>query len=237
MAYEKTFQTALQEVGLLLTKEQEDAFLTYKDILLEWNEKMNLTAIKDDEGIAIKHFVDSILVLTKISMEGKSVIDVGTGAGFPGIPLKIVEPTIALTLLDALKKRTAFLEEAVKATALQEVDIVWSRAEIAAKDPKYREAFDMTVSRAVAPLNILLEYTLPFLKVGGILVAQKGDNYEEEIKKAQNALKVLRATVIDIHVLQLPVSRETRSLIIIQKQEQTPKKYPRNAGTPSKNPL
>ncbi|MGB9612888.1 MAG: 16S rRNA (guanine(527)-N(7))-methyltransferase RsmG [Candidatus Margulisiibacteriota bacterium] len=204
-------------------------FEIYLNELLEWNKKFNLTSIVDPEEIRKKHFEDSLLLLEVIDLSNQSVVDIGTGAGFPGIPLKIVRPEIKLTLLEATKKKVEFLKHLVSTLALQKVEVVWTRAEDYAKEK--REAFDIALSRAVARLNILSEYCLPLVKVGGIFVAYKEEKVEDEIKEAETAIEILGGKLKEVKRFPL------RSLVIIDKIKPTPAKYPRRAGMAKKRPL
>ncbi|OGB88141.1 hypothetical protein A3H38_02715 [candidate division WOR-1 bacterium RIFCSPLOWO2_02_FULL_46_20] len=210
-------------------------FDVYLQELLAWNKKFNLTAITKSEEIKIKHFEDSLALRQALRLTKQSVIDIGTGAGFPGIPLKIVCPEIKLTLLEATKKKTEFLKHIVSTLNLKGVDIVWGRAEDLAKDK--RESFDLAVARAVANLNILSELCLPFVKVGGQFIAYKEDKVEAEVEVAANTIKTLGGELQEIKKVILPGSDIVRSLIIIKKVSPTPAKYPRRAGVANKNAL
>lgn len=204
-------------------------FDLYLKELLEWNKKFNLTSITDPEEIRIKHFEDSLAILQVLQLSNQSVIDVGTGAGFPGIPLKIACPEISLTLLEATKKKVEFLKHIVSILKLKNVEIIWGRAEDIAKQK--RESFDLAVSRAVARLNVLCEYCLPLVKIGGLFVAYKEEKVEEEVEEAKNAIAVLGGNLREIKKFPL------RSLVIIDKIKPSPVKYPRRAGMAKKKPL
>jgi 16S rRNA (guanine527-N7)-methyltransferase len=219
-----------------LSKEQTDEFLYYKEILKQWNEKINLTAIEDDREIVIKHFIDSLSIAPYIKNRGKSIIDIGTGGGFPGIPLKIIFPFLKVTLLDSLEKRIKFLNEVINRLNLNGISAVHSRAEDKGTDSDYREKYDMAVARAVASLPVLLEYCLPFVKVGGIFIAMKGSN-TEEVEGSAKALDILGGKIEDVVELELPLSDIKRNIIIVKKFRQTSTRYPRKAGKPSKDPL
>lgn len=227
-----------KELNIEITDHQVDQLIKYKDILLEWNQKMNLTAIEDEKEVMIKHFLDSLsCIQTKYLKNEGTMIDVGTGAGFPGGPLKIALPNMKLTLLDSLKKRIGFLEEVCKETALESVEFVHGRAEDFGQNKGYREKYDYAVSRAVAALNVLVEYCLPFVKVGGYFICQKGPGLMEELPEAKNAIKVLGGEVVEQIAVTLPFSDITHYILVIKKIKQTPAKYPRKAGKPSKEPI
>ncbi len=241
-SFRDTFLKAVSAMGLSLAEEQIKAYETYMELVLSWNQKMNLTAITEEKEFIFKHFVDCLLILQAaqekgLSFQGKKVIDVGTGAGFPGIPLKIAEPTMELVLLDSLKKRTVFLQEAVNTLGLTDTTVIWDRAETAGHRQELRSAFDFCVSRAVAPLPILLEYTIPFIKPGGYLISQKGAKGEEEKEGAQKALSILQSEVKAQKNTELPVLGDKRVILLIQKKGEISSKYPRNVGKPEKNPL
>ncbi len=215
---------------------QISMFYEYMLLLLEWNEKINLTAITEPKDVIVKHFIDSILAIKYIK-SGSSIIDVGTGAGFPGIPLKIMDESLNLTLLDSLNKRTIFLQEVIDKLNLNGVNIIHGRAEDVAQDNKHREMYDYAISRAVAPLNILLEYLVPYTKVNGNVIAMKGSNAEEEVDLAQNAIKKLNVNIREKAIKKLPDNSGERFIIIFNKDKKTDKIYPRKAGTPKKSPL
>lgn len=222
------------DIEIDATKAQK--FITYKNILVEWNKVMNLTGITEDKEVVIKHFADSVTVLNTIDFKEKSVIDVGTGAGFPGLPLKITEPSIKLTLLDSLTKRLNFLEE-VCHNINTDAEFVHARAEELGQDENYREKYDIAVSRAVAPLNVLAEFDLPFVKVGGVMVALKGPGAYAEVKTAEKALKELGGEIEKVEEVVLPNTDLKHTVIVIRKIENTPDKYPRRAKKIERNPL
>lgn len=232
--YEKIEEQA-QQIKVNLEKSQIEKFYLYMNLLLEWNKKINLTAIKEPNEVIKKHFIDSLTV-SKYIEDNTKVIDVGTGAGFPGIPLKIARGNLNITLLDALNKRLNFLNEVINKTNLKNIETVHYRAEEAGKIDKYRENFDIAISRAVAPLNILVEYLLPLVKIGGRCICMKG-SYKEEIENSKNAIEILGGKIEKIEEFVLPESDINRSVIIIKKVSKTPAKYPRKAGTPSKEPI
>ena len=205
---------------------------------MEWNQKMNLTALTEPKDVAIKHMIDSVSAYDeKWFSEGMSVIDVGTGAGFPGLPLKILCPSLKVTLLDSLNKRVKFLETVVSELGLSDIVCVHARAEEAARQKQYREKFDAVVSRAVARLPILAEYDLPFVRVGGFFAAMKGAKYEEEAEEAKKAVKLLGGGEPVLREIKLPGLEDKRGIIYIRKEKKTPSVYPRKAGTPEKNPI
>ena len=210
----------------------------YRDLLLEWNENVNLTAITDPEEVRIKHFEDSLTCLESgLFFPGAKVIDVGTGAGFPGLPLAMARPDISVTLLDSLKKRLLFLDEVIAQTDIQNAKTVHARAEDGGRDKNLRERFDIVVSRAVSRLSVLCEYTLPYLKVGGTLIAMKGPSAEEELQEAQNAIKVLGGGEVTVQKTALEDESLSHCLVMIKKVRPTPTTYPRKAGMPTKTPL
>lgn len=219
-----------------LSDKQENQFEKYMKLLVEWNEKVNLTAITEHDDIILKHFVDS-LTIEKYINNGASVIDVGTGAGFPGIPLKIYNESLDVTLLDSLNKRINFLNEVIKELDLEKIKTIHLRAEDGGKDEMLREKFDVATSRAVANLSTLSEYLLPFVKVGGEAICMKGPNVEDELKDAKKAIKILGGEVEKNEKIVLPNSDIERNIIIIKKVKPTPKSFPRKAGTPSKAPI
>lgn len=224
------------ELNIVLSENQLNQFLDYARLLVEWNEKMNLTAITDDEGIATKHFLDSLSALTTERVLG-SVIDVGTGAGFPGLVLKIAKPEIELTLLDSLNKRITFLKEISKELRLDGIDFVHARAEDGGQNVLYRGKFDTVVSRAVANMTVLSEWCLPFLKVGGHFLALKGPLAEEELKDAKRAISILGGEICEVKEVKIPFTDLEHKIIIIKKVRQTPMKYPRKPGIAAKNPI
>jgi len=219
-----------------LSKKQTEEFVSYEKELLKWNEVMNLTAITDHEEIELKHFIDS-LTISSLIRDNFSVIDVGTGAGFPGIPLKIKNPTLNITLLDSLNKRVKFLNEVIKNLTLENIEAVHGRAEELGQNEKYREKYDYSVSRAVARFEVLLEYMAPFVKPGGKIIMMKGPKIEDELKSGKRALKELSCEIEEIKNFKLPDSDQERNIIIISKKEKLSKKYPRKPGIPAKMPL
>ncbi len=221
-----------------LTTEQSKKFNRYYELLIEWNQKINLTAITDRDEVWVKHFEDSLSIDRILDMSKiESVIDVGTGAGFPGIPLKIIYPKIKLTLLDSLDKRVRFLKEVISELALENVTALHGRAEDYGRDEKYREEYDLCVSRAVASLPVLTELCVPFVKVGGCFIAYKSEKAEEEIKASGQAIDSLGAKISSTESFSLSGGEYGRTLIKIDKIESTPDIYPRRAGLPSKKPI
>ncbi len=241
MKSEEFIQTLCKECkrqNIAINEKQCVDLAEYKDMLLEWNEKMNLTAITDEYEIIVKHFVDC-LECTKVIKDEKNIIDVGTGAGFPGMVLAIYYKDKNFTLLDALNKRLIFLQEVVNKLGLKNVKIVHARAEEIARTEEYKEVYDASVSRAVANLPVLLEYTSPFVKVNGICIVMKGDSIEDEIKISANALNTLKLKIEDKYNYSYIVNNEeyNRVILNIRKNSNTPQKYPRNYGQIKKKPL
>lgn len=225
-----------EEYGITITSDMVKQFEDYSKFLIEYNEKVNLTAITDPEEIMIKHFLDSILIFSAMEIEeGATVIDVGTGAGFPGVPMKIVRPDIRLTLLDSLNKRIVFLEELTNKLDIQ-AKLIHGRAEDVGHETPFRDGYTLVVSRAVTRFPALAEYCLPFAKEGGHLVAFKGPDYEEELKESKKAIKLLSAKTKDVYSLKLPDGSE-RNLICIEKTGETSDKYPRQRVKITKNPI
>ncbi len=225
-------------LGVSLSARQIRDFKSYEELLLEWNQRINLTAITNREDIQVKHFLDSISCLKAIhARPGMRVIDVGTGAGFPGIPLKILAPGIHLTLVEATGKKADFCRLLVQSLKLKDVTVVHGRAEEVGQDPAHREQYHWALARAVADMSILAEYLLPLVKVGGRALAQKGGSGPSEVQSAAKALHLMGGTVEKIEPVELPGIAETRYLIVIRKIAATPPQYPRRAGLPSKKPL
>ncbi len=216
--------------------EQLEQFFEYMNLLIEWNEKMNLTAITEPEEVILKHFIDSITILKDIEDSSK-VVDVGTGAGFPGIPLKIMKPSIKITLVDSLNKRLIFLQEVVNKLQLENVEIIHARAEEFGQNKKYRESFDVATSRAVANLSTLSEYLVPLVKVGGKVISMKASEAGQEINDAKKAIEVLGGRIEKIDEFNLPQSDIGRTVITIKKEKNTPNRYPRKPGVPSKEAI
>ncbi|MBE5820017.1 MAG: 16S rRNA (guanine(527)-N(7))-methyltransferase RsmG [Clostridiales bacterium] len=234
--FNKKLDEALLKLEMNLDNDKKEKLFNYMKLVIECNEKINLTAITDENEFIIKHIVDSLTVIPYIE-DGMKVIDVGTGAGFPGIPLKIVNPTLKITLLDSLNKRIVFLENVIKELNLNEINTIHSRAEDCGKNKDTREKFDIAIARAVAPLNVLLEYLIPLIKVKGKCICMKSIRGQEEINVAKKALQVLNGTIEKNIEITLPNTDMNRNIIIVNKQKETSKIYPRKAGTPSKTPI
>ena len=233
----KFFQQ-LERLDIHLSEKQEKQFYQYYELLVKWNKVMNLTAIVDYKEVQEKHFIDSLSLVKMINIKSvHTLIDVGTGAGFPGLPLKIVFPHLEVILLDSLQKRILFLNEVIHDLGLFQIEAKHGRAEDYAKDVKYRENFDLCVSRAVADLSVLSEYCIPFVKIGGKFISYKSDLIDEEVKHSENAIHILGGNIQKIEKFQLPESEIKRSFISISKERTTNKRYPRKAGIPLKKPL
>lgn len=224
------------KLNVEIDEKKREQFYNYMQILVKWNENINLTAITEPKEVLQKHFIDSLTILPYIE-ENKTIIDVGTGAGFPGIPVKIAKESTNVVLLDALNKRLNFLNEVINDLELKNIETIHARAEEAGKNKNLRENFDIAVSRAVAPLNILVEYLLPLVKIGGKCICMKGSNIEEEVKNSKKAIDMLGGEIEKIDEFVLPDSDIKRRVIVIKKIKETPNKYPRKPGTPSKEPL
>lgn len=231
------FNKGLESLNIKLSERQIEQFLTFYELLVEWNSFMNLTAITEFEEVVQKHFLDSLALIKACDLKDQTLIDVGTGAGFPGIPLKIAFPELKVILLDSLNKRINFLNTVIENLGLDKVETIHGRAEDFAKNKEYREKFDLCVSRAVSNLTTLSEYCLPFVKVNGSFISYKSEKLTEELKEADKAINILGGQAGDQVELTLPDSDIYRNLLIINKVKSTPDKYPRKAGLPSKEPL
>lgn len=232
------FKNGLQQLHIALSEKQMEQFLQYYELLVEKNKVMNLTAITEFDEVVEKHFLDSVSLTQQLDLhQPLKVLDLGTGAGFPGIPLKIVFPELEITLMDSLNKRVLFLQDVISSLQLENIEAVHGRAEEAAKNKKYREGFDLCVSRAVANISTLSEYCLPFVKVGGSFISYKSSTIEDELEEGKKGIAILGGKVKDVYKFTLPESELQRSFVIIEKEKKTPKAYPRKAGTPSKEPL
>ena len=237
-AFEEILAARAGEAGIPLTAEQIGQFSVYNEMLLDWNTRMNLTALTAPEDVAVKHIIDSLTAYDAALFDGaRTLIDVGTGAGLPGIPLAVYAPHLTVTLLDALNKRVRFLTEVTAAMGLQNVRCIHARAEEAARTAEHRAAYDIAVSRAVARLPVLLEYTLPFVRVGGTLLALKGRAYAEEQKEARRAAEVLGGGRITARPVHLPGLDDVRAILTVTKERQTPAAYPRGGGAPTRRPI
>ncbi|MCA0984895.1 16S rRNA (guanine(527)-N(7))-methyltransferase RsmG [Halobacillus yeomjeoni] len=233
-----TFLKALKEQGIELNDNQLQQFQRYFEILVEWNEKMNLTAITDQEGVYLKHFYDSLTAAMYFDFsEPLRICDVGAGAGFPSLPLKIAFPHVKVTIVDSLKKRITFLNHLAHELGLDDVAFYHDRAENFGKNAKFREGYDLVMARAVARMSVLSELCLPLTSKGGHFMAMKGPGLAEELEDAKVAIQTVGGEVKDIHTFSLPEEESERNIAIIEKRRKTPKKYPRKAGTPNKAPI
>jgi len=232
------FVEALAAKGIALSTGQQEQFDAYFRLLVEWNEKMNLTAITEEGQVYTKHFYDSVTPAFYFPFDQvQTTVDIGGGAGFPSIPLKICFPHLRMTIIDSLNKRITFLEHVANELGLTDVRPVHGRAEERGQEPAYRESFDLVIARAVARLNVLSEYCLPFAKVGGTFIAMKGADISPELNEAKKAIKTLGGKTRKVETFQLVEDAGERNIVIIDKAEPTPKSYPRKAGTPAKKPL
>lgn len=235
---EQMLREGLLEMGFQPSSFQIHQFIHFYRLLEEWNQKMNLTSITSPEEVITHHFLDSAsCASTPYFNNCDRLLDLGTGAGFPGIPLKILYPEKTFTLIDSLAKRINFLKVVSESLGLEKLDLVHARAEEAARDAGYREMFDGVVSRAVASLPVLLEYTIPFLKKNGWLICQKGPKWEEELQDAEQAMKLLSVSLVEVVPVNIPKTDLSHHVMVFRKDQTTPKKYPRKAGTPGKKPL
>ena len=234
--FKEVFNNYLENLNISLNEEQIEKFYKYMNLLIEWNEKINLTAIIKPEEIILKHFIDCLTIEKYIEKNSK-VIDVGTGSGFPGIPLKIVREDLEITLFDSLNKRLVFLNEVIANLKLENINVIHSRAEELGKNKNYREKFDVATSRAVANLSTLSEYLIPFVKINGKCISMKSAYINEEVNKAKNAIKILGGKIVSKDIFNLPKSDLGRSVIVIEKVKNTPKNFPRKPGTPAKEPI
>ena len=234
--FTKIFNNYLEKLNLTLTEEQIEKFYNYMNLLIEWNKKINLTAIVEPKDIILKHFIDS-LTIEKYIKKGENIIDVGTGAGFPGIPLKIAREDLKITLADSLNKRINFLNEVINKLNLKDIETIHTRAEELGKNKKYREKFDVATSRAVANMSTLSEYLIPFVKVKGRCICMKSSDIDTELENAKKAINILGCKIESKDKFDLPNSDLGRSVIILRKVKNTPSKFPRKAGTPAKEPI
>jgi 16S rRNA (guanine527-N7)-methyltransferase len=235
---DKRFAGWAADLGVSLAPEQLDQLGRYLALLLEWNERMNLTAVRDPLAIQIRHFLDSLSCLQMMGdVNGRSLIDVGTGAGFPGLPLKIACPGLQLTLVESVQKKARFLQAVVDELALPDVKIVTERAELLGQHPAYREQYDWAVARAVAKMPVLAEYLLPLCRIGGHMLAQKGESAAIETAVAESAFHILGGANQRLHMVHLPETAEQHYLVVADKMAATPSRYPRRIGIPAKRPL
>lgn len=232
----KKIREKANKIDIDLSVEQMDKLYRYMDLLIEWNEKMNLTTIIEPEEIILKHFIDSLTILKHIKKEDK-LVDIGTGAGFPGIPISIACDENKITLVDSLNKRLLFLQEVINQLELKNVEVIHSRAEDFGQNKKYREQFDIATSRAVANLSTLSEYLLPLVKLGGKCLCMKATDIEQEVQNAEKAINILGGKIKQIEKFTLPQSDIGRTIVIIDKSKITPSKFPRKSGMPSKEPI
>ncbi len=234
----KIFEEKLEHLGIILNEKQMQQFYDYYEILVEWNKVMNLTGITEYEEVNEKHFVDSLSIVKAVDISNiQSVIDIGTGAGFPGIPLKIAFPHLNVVLLDSLNKRIKFLNAVIDKLGLEKIETIHGRAEDYAKQDEYREKFDLCVSRAVANLSTLSEYCIPYVHCGGLFVPYKSGDIDEEVENSKKAIHVLGGKLQGVIKFQLPKTEIGRSFVKIEKVQNTNKRYPRKAGLPAKEPL
>ncbi len=231
-------RNAQELFGIQLSKTQLKALATYEKELMIWNEKINLTAIRDEAGIRTKHFLDSFsCVQARMENSPQTLVDIGSGAGFPGIPLKILYPRLKLTVVESVGKKADFCRHIVESLHLDDVNVIQTRAEALGQMPRFRESFDWAVARAVAQLPVLSEYLLPLVKVGGVMLAQKGESAPAESHAAENALRILGGHLRQMIPVTLPGVVEERYLVVVDKVGATPPQYPRREGTPAKKPL
>lgn len=235
--FKNRLQESFQTQKIDVSEKQCKKFFEYMKLLIEWNEKINLTAIVEPGQVITKHFLDSLTILNYIGTKQQKIIDVGTGAGFPGIPIKIMDDLSEITLIDSLNKRINFLQEVINKNYLKNIRAIHGRAEDFGQDKLYREKYDVCVARAVAPMNILVEYLLPFARVNGICICMKGANIEEELEEAKKAINLLGGKIEKVESFGLSGSEDRRNIIIIRKISKTPKQYPRKAGTAKKYPI
>lgn len=234
----RTLEKGLDDFKLEFTEHQKIQLIEFYELLVEWNQRMNLTAITEFQEVLVKHFLDSLLLVKAYDMKKvENIIDVGTGAGFPGIPLKIAFPEKKFVLVDSLGKRTVFLKEVIHSLGLENIEVIHARAEDLGRTEGYRESFDLVVSRAVANLASLSEYCIPFAKKKGAFVPYKSGNIKEELEGSQKAISILGGKLLECKELMLPETDIVRSFVIIEKEKNTSKKYPRKAGLPTKEPL
>ena len=234
--FKKILKEKAKKININLDEKQLTLFFKYKKLILEWNKKINLTAIKEDCEFIDKHFIDSLTIAKYIDNKGTKMIDIGTGAGFPGIPINILKGN-DITLFDSLNKRLKVLDNIIEELNLKNIKTLHGRAEETFKKSEHREKYEIATSRAVANLNVLVEYMLPALKIGGIAVCMKSGSIEEELKEAKKAIKILGGKVDKIEKITLPETQIQRSIVVIKKEKKAPNKYPRKPGAPTKEPI
>lgn len=238
MTNEEILRQGIINFGINVNDQMINDLKTYREILVDWNQKMNLTGIEEEKEVFIKHFLDSISSVSNgYIKDGISLIDVGTGAGFPGLPLKICLKDIKLTLLDSLNKRISFLQEVSNSVNLEDIEFIHGRAEDFGKNPEYREQYDVATARAVAGLPILMEFCVPFVKVGGYFVCLKGPNANLELEESKAAMDVLGVEFVEKIDVELPNEELRHNILVFKKVRNTPEKYPRKAGKPAKSPI
>ena len=237
MRYSDLLEKSLEKLNIEFNNEQIQKFNAYYELLIEWNNKINLTTITEYDDVVSKHFIDSILICGFIDLSGKKIIDIGTGGGFPGIPVKIISPDTDIVLLDSLNKRVNFLNEVISELKLEKIEAIHGRAEDLAHDKNLRGKFDYSISRAVANLSTLSELCIPFLKKGGTFISYKSENTDEEIKDAESAIKILGSKIERVEESIIPENDIKRRFILIKNIKQVDNRYPRKAGIPKKDPL
>lgn len=238
MENREILKKGIEELELPINDKILDNFKIYRDILVDWNQKMNLTGIEEEKEVYIKHFLDSVSATTNgYIKDGVSIIDVGTGAGFPGLPLRICLENVKLTLLDSLNKRINFLQEVSNSVGIDDIEFIHGRAEDFGKNENYREKYDIATARAVAGLPILIEFCAPFIKVGGYFVCLKGPNANLELEEAKKAIEIMGLEFVEKIDVKLPELDLSHNILVFKKIKNTPEKYPRKAGKPSKNPI
>lgn len=228
---------SLNDLNIDFGEDMIKKFNDYYDLLIEWNKKINLTAITDYEEVVVKHFIDSILICRFIDISNKRIFDIGTGGGFPGIPLKILCPDCEMILIDSLNKRIGFLNEVINSLGINKIEAIHGRAEDLARDKDLRNSGDIVVSRAVSNLSTLSEYCIPFIKKGGIFISYKSEKSDDEIESAANAISILNSRIKEVKEIAIPFSDIRRKFVIIENIKEVDKRYPRKAGIPIKNPL
>lgn len=233
--FKNIFQVECEQNNIVLEKQEYEKFYNYMLGIIEWNEKINVTAITDHKEFLVKHLIDS-LTINKYIENGKKLIDIGTGAGFPGVPLKLVNENLNVTLIDSINKKLNVIRNVTENMNIENLEIIHTRAEELAQNKEYRERYDYATTRAVSRLYTIVEYMLPFLKIGGKAICMKGDNYEEELKNSKKAIEILGGKIEKVENIKIDGEIE-RNIIIISKEKSTPKKYPRGQGKPIKEPI